>query len=416
MQRQERNLRPETWHDSIDPRDPNPNLMENDYAMDTVKLPLPVRIYGLLCLIGGALSLPVTGMSAIEVWELFQSGRMGNFYATTIAATFLMEACLVAMAGLFLALGIRLLNNRRRHAAAGAEVLGVLAFASALFDIMLYGFRGGALAFFLAVAALSFALSAYFDPSLAEERNLRRKLRNMDNRDRAEEGTLGRDETGEGYITLNFFNMFWIFVVCSIFGVVFETLWHMILVDFGAYQDRAGLLFGPFSPIYGFGALLMTFALNRFHQAPAALVFLVSAAIGGTFEYFVSRFMETAFGAVAWNYTGTFLNINGRTNFMFMCLWGLLGVWWIKVGLPWTLRAVNLIPWNLRYTATTICAALMLANGIMTLQALDCWYERSAGRTPATPVEEFYATNFDNAFMENRFQTITIHPEQAGRP
>ena len=95
-----------------------------------------------------------------------------------------------------------------------------------------------------------------------------------------------------------------------------------------------------------------------------------------------------------------------------MCIWGVLGVVWIKAALPQLLRLVNLIPWNLRYTATVICAILMITNGIMTLQALDCWSERTAGRTPTTPIELFYADNFDNAYMEHRFQTITLQKQE----
>lgn len=156
----------------------------------------------------------------------------------------------------------------------------------------------------------------------------------MQTREEAEEGTLGLDKTGRGYIELDFFNLFWIFVIASVAGVVIESIYHVLVVDFGHYEDRAGLLWGPFSPIYGFGAVLMTLALNRFHNAPIPVVFLVSAVIGGAFEYFVSWFMEYAFGAIAWDYTGTFLNINGRTNFMFMCMWGVLGVVWVKLALP----------------------------------------------------------------------------------
>ena len=209
--------------------------------------------------------------------------------------------------------------------------------------------------------------------------------------------------------------MFWIFVVCSVLGLVIEVVYHFVIVVPGEYQDRAGMLFGPFSPIYGVGAVLMTMALNRFHDKPVPVIFLVSALIGGAFEFFVSWFMETAFGAVAWDYTGTFLSIDGRTNGMFMAMWGMLGVLWIKALLPKMLDVVNLIPWKLRYTVTAVATALMLVNAIMTLQSLDCWYGRLSGHVPETPIEQFYATYFDNDFMANRFESMTINPDSATR-
>ena len=160
------------------------------------------------------------------------------------------------------------------------------------------------------------------------------------------------------------------------------------------------MLFGPFSPIYGFGALLMTIALNRFHDKPVWVIFLVSAVIGGAFEYFTSWIMEFSFGIRAWDYSGTFLSIDGRTNFVFMVMWGVLGVAWIRLLLPQLLKLINLIPWNWRYGVTAVCAALMLLDGVMTIQSIDCWYGRMAGKAPDTPIERFYAEHFDNDYMQ----------------
>ena len=237
----------------------------------------------------------------------------------------------------------------------------------------------------------------------------------METRDQAEEGTLGLDVEGPGYITLNFFNLFWIFVVCSFLGLIIETIYHMAVVEPGVYQDRAGLLIGPFSPIYGVGGSLMTMALNRFHKAPLVVVFLVSAVIGGAFEFAVSWFMQFAFGIVAWDYTGTFLSIDGRTNGMFMAMWGVLGMFWIKICLPWMLKLVNCIPWNWRYTLTSICAVLMVLDCAMTLMSLDRWYQRQTGVAPDNAISMFIDDHFDDEYMTDRFQSMTMDTSNTTR-
>ena len=57
----------------------------------------------------------------------------------------------------------------------------------------------------------------------------------------------------------------------------------------------------------------------------------------------------------------------------------------------------------------------MLVNGVMTLEALDCWFERLSGIPQTTPVEEFYAEHYDDAYMANRFQSMTITPDDSAR-
>ena len=96
--------------------------------------------------------------------------------------------------------------------------------------------------------------------------------------------------------------MFWLFAIGCVFGLVIETIYHFVL--FGEYQDRAGFLWGPFSPIYGFGVVIATVLLNHLWQSNWLLIFCSSAVIGGAFEYFTSWFMQAAFGIRAWDYTG----------------------------------------------------------------------------------------------------------------
>ena len=382
--------------------------------VDSKKLPLGMKIFGALCVIGAAFAIYEIVLAALATADLFTSGGMKDEGLSTVVVTFvrLVDISLLALA--FAVMGVRLLLNQRRYAALVIYGVHILLLLGAVCALMLYGVNLR-LVIYGALFALMVALQVYLDPSLRGERELQRRLRDSELKEEQEDGTLGRDRSGHGYIALSFFNLFWIFVVASVLGDIMESIVHVTIVDPGHWQDRAGLLFGPFSPIYGCGALLMTLFLNRFYNSNVVLVFFVSAIIGGAFEYFVSWFMQFTFGAVAWDYTGQFLSIGGRTCGWAMGCWGLLGVVWIKLLLPLLLKLVNLIPWNWRYTVTTIAAVFMAVDCVMSLQALDCWYERLSGDPVNTPIQHFYADHFNDAFMEDRFQSMTVHPDSAVR-
>lgn len=249
------------------------------------RIPLPLKVFGMLCVVSGAaiasvLALVIVGMALI----VREGGLAGELSTATLVIFAAQTALMTVLAALFAVLGVRLLRDKRRGAAQLTEVMIVILILVALCDMMLGGLTLDLVPYGVVLVVL-IALQSYVDPSLAEERELQRKLRDMETREQAEDGTLGRDETGKGFIALNFFNLFWIFVVCCVLGLAIETAYHFAVVDPGHYQDRAGLLFGPFSPIYGFGAVLMTVALNRFHDKNVVLIFFVSAVIGGAFEY-----------------------------------------------------------------------------------------------------------------------------------
>ena len=385
------------------------------HSIDRKRLPLPFKVFGVLCLVAGAASAALMTLTIVLMAIAVVGGKYDLGASTATLTIFIINLILyLILAVLFAVFGIRLLRNKRKHAAQGTEAMIFLLAGDIICSIMLNGLGANVIPDAV-IAVFLIVMQSYLDPALAGERDLQRKLRDMETREQAEEGTLGLDPTGKGYITLNFFNLFWIFVVCSILGLVIETVFHMLVVEPGVYQDRAGLLFGPFSPIYGVGAMLMTMALNRFHKAPLLVVFLVSAVIGGAFEFAVSWFMQFAFGIVAWDYTGTFLSIDGRTNGMFMAMWGVLGVFWIKLCLPWMLKLVNQIPWNWRYTLTSICAVIMIVDCCMTLMSLNRWYQREAGIAPDNAISQFIDDHFDNQYMAERFQSMSIDPGNATR-
>ena len=383
----------------------NGNTVADDVPVDDRRVNLFTKIFGILCIVvgGGMVAALVLGLLALA--RQMAHGQV--FYESTTAMVLyvVLYILLVLLASVHLLLGVHIIKNRRKYAARTIIVLMAVTGIALFLNILIFGIDATALVL-LATLLVQFAISSYLDPSLAQERRLDRELRALQDRSQLEEGTLGRDPTGKGYITLNFFNCFWIFLVCCILGDFLEV--GYVLVKDGYFMHRSGMLFGAFSPIYGMGALFMTMALNRFYNRNLIPIFFVSAVIGGAFEFSVSWFWETAFGVVCWDYSGTFMNICGRTNLFYMCMWGLLGTIWIKLLLPRMLALINCIPWKSRYTITVVAAAFMLVNAVMTVQSIDCWTKRVAGEQPQSAIELFYAENFPDSYMETHFETMNV--------
>lgn len=390
-----------------------------DFAdIDAKRLPIVVRLFGVLATIAGVAGLPMLVFSSMYA---IREVLLGHVHVDALSLTFILSVIhtvvLFVEAAAMLTFGILLLRNHRKHAARWAYILMPLVIADGMLSLALEGLRPNLLVPVI-ILILLIILSIVADPGLSEERRLQWTLHRMDEHDSYESalaaGTLGRDPSGKGFIALNFFNIFWIFTIASFGGLILETVYHLILTH-GELQDRAGLLFGPFSPIYGWGCVIATVLLNRLWHANAGLIFCASALIGGTFEYLTSWFMEVAFGITAWDYTGKWLSIDGRTSGQFMFFWGILGIAWIKFLLPRLLALINRIPWQIRYTLTVVCAVFMIADCVITLMAIDCWYARMAGIPQDSPITQWFATHFDNDFMANRFQTMSIDPSRAGR-
>ena len=389
------------------------------------RISVALKVYAVYCLVTAVALLALIALIAAPLAQYGVQLFRERHDVTLTMSLYLVQIVTLAVGAVgYVAFGVLVLRNRRRHVAQIAYALIGVGIVNLVLEIMLNGF-GDNLVYDGVRLLVLVVISATIDPTLISERQLQRRLRDMETEEEAEAGTLGRAKGDRGFIELDFFNLFWVFVVCSVLGLIIEVVYHMVVVDPGVYQDRAGLLYGPFSPIYGVGAVLMTVALNRFYKANPVIIFLVSAVIGGLFEAAVSWFMQVGFGAVAWDYSGSTIFglfpdpvaelFGGRTSTLFMCMWGALGFVWIKLCLPWLLKLINLIPWQARYSLTTLCAALMLVNAVMTLQSLECWYQRESGLAPSSPVEEFYAEHYDDAYMANRFQSMTITPEDSAR-
>ena len=215
-----------------------------------------------------------------------------------------------------------------------------------------------------------------------------------------------------GLLDLSYWQILWLFVIGSIVGLGLEVVFHAIV--YGGYESRAGLVWGPFSPIYGVGAALLTIVLNRFWHNHNVVIFTVAMIVGSAIEYVTSWGMEVFFGAVAWNYDGTFGSINGRTNFVFGVMWGMLGLVWVRSALPFFKRAfatVNVETMGMKAVGVVLTVFLVI-DAAVTIGALGRESERAVGIPAENAMQAFFDEHFPSSWMQERFHNMTVF----GRP
>lgn len=115
---------------------------------------------------------------------------------------------------------------------------------------------------------------------------------------------------------------FFIFMIYSVLGFIVETIYTSI--GNRRFTHR-GFLFGPYIPIYGFGAVIITYFVQPYANNPI-VVFLLSFILCSLLEYITSFVMELLFKARWWDYSEQFLNIHGRICLKNSCLFGIGGV------------------------------------------------------------------------------------------
>lgn len=149
-----------------------------------------------------------------------------------------------------------------------------------------------------------------------------------------------------------------LFFLLSFLGWIWEIgiylIRDQIFVNRGFYR-------GPYLPIYGIGSILLYLALHHFHQKPT-VVFFLSMTICSMIEYFTSWFLENKWGIRWWDYTGYFLNINGRICFWSEIGFGTSGTLLICYLIPFYMRLYHKIPAKWRTMISIILVTLFLID------------------------------------------------------
>ncbi len=202
-------------------------------------------------------------------------------------------------------------------------------------------------------------------------------------------------------VKVDFYTMFYLFLFASLVGWIFEGCFSLIV--HGTLINHSALVIGPINACYGICACALTYLLYRYKDKSYTKLFLISFFLGSLLEYVMSLGMELVVGFSAWDYSGMFLNINGRVCLAMSIIWGFLGIVWIKFIYPHFENFIN--KFN-RKTGEKLMIGLIIflifdaaLTGVSILRAR----EAEKGIPPSNFFESFLDKTFNQKYLQNMF-------------
>jgi uncharacterized membrane protein len=167
---------------------------------------------------------------------------------------------------------------------------------------------------------------------------------------------------------------FFYFFCYSLIGWCYEVFLEVVVYRWG-FSNR-GVLFGPYCPLYGFGALVFIFCLQGLLRRPSGLtfrvlrvgiVFLVCMTAATAIELSASYILEALTGSWPWQtYADYTINFQARIALSPSVRFGLGGLFFLYVLQPLFEKAAHALPPRVFNRCFYILAGLMLADAIFT--------------------------------------------------
>ena len=154
-----------------------------------------------------------------------------------------------------------------------------------------------------------------------------------------------------------------IFFVYSVVGYICEVINCWIVNK--KLKDR-GFLLGPYCPIYGVGAVLLTILLTKYEN-DILILFSTSILICGILEYFTSYLLEKIFNMRWWDYSKNKFNINGRICLETLILFGIGSIIIIKFTNPLLINLISKINIDNIHILAFIFSSIIIVDLIISL-------------------------------------------------
>ena len=198
------------------------------------------------------------------------------------------------------------------------------------------------------------------------------------------------------------FKVFIIFMIGSILGYVVEMI--VALVQNGHFVSRQGLLYGPFTPVYGIGILVYYIFFRIVKNRDKKIVFISSMILGGITEYLCSYIQEKAFGTVSWDYSNWLFNINGRTTLIHCTYWGFAGLLYVSYIEPLIPKIEEVVRNHKVKIMATSVAIFMVFNVAISSMAAIRQKERQENIAENSKIDVFLDNTYPDEYMDEVFE------------
>lgn len=156
------------------------------------------------------------------------------------------------------------------------------------------------------------------------------------------------------------------FIIYSFFGWLLESLYKTYLQK---KPVNSGFIFGPFCPIYGFGAIILYLTLDGF-KSNFVIVFLIGLVIFSIWECLVGYLLEKIFNTKYWDYSNNMFNLNGKVCLLNSIFWGILAVIFIDIVHPFVENGLAKIEPELILKLDIIIIIIMLIDEAISVKTV----------------------------------------------
>lgn len=143
------------------------------------------------------------------------------------------------------------------------------------------------------------------------------------------------------------------FFIYSILGFLLEGTYTLITSN----HFSSGILYGPWTPVYGFGAILTIIIsqkiFKKMHKSrftETLVTFIVLTIVLTLIEWLGGIIIENVFHETLWNYKNFQFNIGKYISLEMALIWGLISIFIIYFIKPIIDKIEKKIPKSLTYT------------------------------------------------------------------